>query len=696
METLMVVGISAVLIGLGANAMKDGRNQAGAQGLATVVQEELCRCRQEAMSRRRPVAFMIPSNSGNTPSSGSYYVLDGESVPKVIRRKNLGLDYRGCRMLSATWSGPGSWQLATPEAASKWKSFSVRDWLPTTSQKDYAYIFLPDGSIRTNDLPSKNENYYIVVSSGAQVGSGSAPAGTATVATRPSYFDISSISDTQTISISTAGFVSRNGGLEGSSIGTTSSGFNTADATALSLTPGGGSQPNVFNGDPVITPYQDPSSLPTGTDALLSVDQTLTLEIRATSTTGDQLYCNWTVTTPTTPPNQSTGLGTFSIPNSGRGARMEWDPEATDPSTGKKGAWHAIWTWRPPVDAKPHDKFILQAAVQDGAGGPPRTAAIKNIEVDFPGQILFETNRNGQWDIFSMNVLGGQQKIYIPGARHASANPDGIRMVYNKGGNIYMGFPKDPTRPHLQLTTGGGNSIPSISPNGNLVAYRRGNDIYIKKTTPTSPEKVVANAPQPANGLPIDNEKISWNPIGTILLYSKGDRIWAADIDPNSPGIANNDAMFINTHDAAEVPLCSPSWSPSGRIFFENNFWSPTYDPYVFSIAASPPGGGLTKAATSVASPYSSGTGGYWTRTYGTEQSLVEVDPNGSAWVMETWATVPTSGPQPPPIGDHEIVLWNSAAVASGTDVSLYPWPTVWHICRTPGFENLRPVWMKR
>lgn len=676
LETMVVVGLSAMLMALGASSLRDGRSHASATGLATVVAEELVRCRQEAVVHRRPVAFVVPGSGGASASSEGYFVLEGEASPIVTRRRTFSQDFRGSRLVVASWASSGSWRLMGAAAGSKWAAFNPNDWLPSGYNKDYAYIFMPDGTVRSNDLPTLDNAYPLVVSSGLTIGSASAPAGTAVMGTAPAYFGITAASDVQTILVNSAGFVSRVGGLPGSS-GLTGQvvGFNQNQGVPATITTVASSAPQLL-GEPVITPIQDPNLMPPNTDAVLSKESFLSLETKAVSLTGDQLYCSWTVT-PDPANSVPAEKGIFSMP--GQGGRMEWDANI-DAGAGKKGGWRSVWQWRPPVNAKPKDRFSLQAEVQDLTGSQPKVAQIKHIEVEPPGKVLFETNRTGGWEVWSMDRWGGSPKAYVPNARQAHANREGTRVVYVKNGNIFLAYPQDPAAPHIQLTNYTAApyaSIPALSPNGNLVAFRLGNDIKVMRAfLPATPVQVDTAPPPAATALPPENEKMCWNPSGDTLVYGKSDVLWAAAIAATGSGpVASDQRMYINTHQAIEVPLCGPSWSTSGQIFYENNFFQPTYDPYLFRATAGAPG------PTSVASGFN-----WWTRSYFVEQSAVECDPSGSSLVMETWAPCPA-------IGDREIVLYDTAAIASASDPTLSP--TVRHICRTAGASNMRPTWMK-
>jgi hypothetical protein len=288
---MVVVGLSAMLMALGASSLRDGRSHASATGLATVVAEELVRCRRRRwyivaqwrswfLIRRCQRLFR------------GLFRLRGRGFAHCHQTPNLfsrfsRLKTGGCQL--------GQFRLLAPNGSScrqQMGAFNPNDWLPSGYNKDYAYIFMPDGTVRSNDLPTLDNAYPLVVSSGLTIGSASAPAGTAVMGTAPAYFGITAASDVQTILVNSAGFVSRVGGLPGSS-GLTGQvvGFNQNQGVPATITTVASSAPQLL-GEPVITPIQDPNLMPPNTDAVLSKESFLSFETKAVSLTGDQLYCS--------------------------------------------------------------------------------------------------------------------------------------------------------------------------------------------------------------------------------------------------------------------------------------------------------------------------------------------------------------------------------------------------------------------
>ena len=98
LEIMMVLLILSVFSAIGIQSLHRGKDKAGAQGLAFVISEEMRRTRQEAIARRRPTAFVLPTNNGNSPITRSFYVMDGEYRPRIVRTRNFKTEYAGANI----------------------------------------------------------------------------------------------------------------------------------------------------------------------------------------------------------------------------------------------------------------------------------------------------------------------------------------------------------------------------------------------------------------------------------------------------------------------------------------------------------------------------------------------------------------------------------------------------------------------
>ncbi len=665
-EILICLAIAGMLAVVGFGSYTRARGQAGAQGLAQAMADVFRQARQEAITRRRPVAVMLPSAGGTLGSTSAFYLLEGETLPQVTRVRSFGGEYKGVQLFVGQWSLlPSLAPTLTTTVAmpgSKWSTFNLNNWLPPAYQNDYAFCYLPDGTLRCNGLANFEGNYHVAVCTGLSCTGGAG------------NFTLTQAGSTFTLSLSPAGAVALESGLRGQdgSIATRGSLGAAATAPAPPVSSTALADP-VMLGEPQILPPPDPDVLPPGINATLTRDQFLSLSTQAISPSGHPLYCRWQVAPPVPP----AGPGSYSFP--GNGGRMTWDPKAQ----GGSGAWTTTWQWRPPPTASPNDVYRLQCVVQN-YGGTPVLAQIKEVKVIPPGRVFFETNRSGAPEIWSMNEDGSRQRVYIPGAHHPTANLDGTRLAYVKNAdqNLYLVHPEDPGK-EIQLTFNGGYSVPALSPNGNRLAFRRQNGanygLHVMKVSATgcaSNVTIETDSPLPTPWIRPGTERLGWSKDGTGLLYTKADgSVYKADIGNGgggNPTFSGPAPAYMNTQPSGENPVWNPSWGVNDRIYYSINKTSlgGTYDPYIFYKVAGP--GPLT--------------GWNWGRdSYSLEEIMCERDPAGGDHILAT--------EQPVPIGaDESRIVKIDTTVPMG--FTLGPAPRV-QLTHTPGAYNTRPCWTK-
>ena len=227
--------------------------------------------------------------------------------------------------------------------------------------------------------------------------------------------------------------------------------------------------------------------------------QTVNLEVFAYSPQGVELFARW---------NQEvlagdSANGFFSYPSdelpqadddgntSKEMDRMEYiadyDPAEfpdvvwTNAPTPTGGVFRARWSWTVPLDSDTDDTYHVGVDVQNVQG----TAVIKNPppEPDFEapdsGSVLLEQRINGVWQLVRMNPDGtGREPLSPPGVAEFLPTVDraGDNMAYLQdagGGNTnVMLRPLDGNGPPVRIAGPGNFTSVSISPNGNLVAYR--------------------------------------------------------------------------------------------------------------------------------------------------------------------------------------------------------------------------------
>lgn len=671
--TVVEILVSMAIVGLvtlvGFGSLSRGRSQAGAQGLSMAFADVFRQARQEALARRRPVAVMLPSANGTKANVSAYYILEGEVLPQITRVRDYATEYRGAQAFVGTWplSGASAATLTSTLTmpGSKWSTFNLSNWLPPASANDFAFCYLPDGTLRTNGLKLFDGSYHLAITAGVAY-TGSAP-----------NFQLTKAGSSFTLVLSPAGAVTIESGLasQDGSIETSGS-FSTSPAASPPSTTSLALQNPTFVQEPRIFPQPDPALLPPGINATLTKDQFLSLESVARSPSGHPLYCKWQVVGVVPP----AGPGSYSF--QGNGGRMLWDPLAD----GGNGAWKSIWQWRPPPTAEPNDVYHLQCVVQN-YGGTPLAAQIKDIKIVPPGNVFFETNRSGTPEIWSMNENGSRQQIYLTGASQPSANLDGTRLVFIRGGDIFLQHPVHPGA-EIQLTTGGGFSIPCLSPNGTKVAFRRQNGgnyelrvMRVSSTGYAANALIEANSPTPGPGWlrpgGTDTERLAWSPDGRSLLYTKADgNVYKADIGNGAggnPTFSGPAALYMHCQPSGENPIWNPSWGVNNRIYYSINNTSATalYDPYIF-YANAPATGTI-------------GTWNWGRDSYNLEQIMCERDPGGGNLILTVEQAVPYSNP------DRSQIVKVDTNVPMGFTIG--PPPRV-PLTSTPGY-NTRPCWTK-
>ncbi len=573
LELMLVMALLAVTTMSLLISTRQSVGRATARGLAAVLSEQFRLARQQAVTRQYPVALCFPSNTGTQGHTAAYYVLQGETLPKITDSRDYQGEYPRAAAFIGVWpvsSGTLGRRLPVPGST---PAVDLDAWLPAGSKKDYCFVYQPDGSLVTNDLPSYDGAYHVLVAAGLTSAGAGAPPGAATVSPGPSYFSVSEVGEAYTLTISPGGGVTLVKGVANSTVPERSG------ALALSAPAPPPARPAPTANDPVVeainfSPQPNAATLPPDTDTVIGPDDFVTLESIAHDPDGDQLYCIWNVR-----PLSGTGPGTFSFP--GSQGRMSWDPNYVR-RDGNKGAWRAVWQWRPPPEVTGAERFELVCQVaQEGA--PPITAEIRKIQTLPPGNILFETSRRGIFETFTMRRDGSQQKPLehnMPQSAQPAANTDGTRVVFMSAGDLYL--LRKPLNIAEQLTnTVALENMPALTPTGNMVAFRRGPQVIVMETTAGGRELLVdtvVGAPRRCGVDPTDIDRMSWDPSGTHLLYTKGDRIWKADIDPapTGPALAGGPALFTTATAAAQAAF----WSQDGNTVYYTNHDG---DPYVWT-----------------------------------------------------------------------------------------------------------------
>ncbi len=203
--------------------------------------------------------------------------------------------------------------------------------------------------------------------------------------------------------------------------------------------------------------------------------------------------------------------------------------------------------------------------------------------VDAQAQIAFSSERDGNWEIYVMDVDGGNQQN-LSNNPHADVSPswfpDGKQIAFmsRRDGHVIDGFP---TYEIYAMDADGGNPqnltndphddmSPSWSPDGKRIVFmsrRDGNyEIYVMDADGSNPQNLTNN--------PLNDRNPSWSPDGKQIVFaSRRDghfenelaityEIYVMDADGD-----NQQRLTENRKNDM-----SPSWSPDGkRIAFSSD-----------------------------------------------------------------------------------------------------------------------------
>lgn len=172
--------------------------------------------------------------------------------------------------------------------------------------------------------------------------------------------------------------------------------------------------------------------------------------------------------------------------------------------------------------------------------------------------IAFATDRDGNFEIYKML---GNLTTMVPLTRDPARDlapawsPDGSFIVFvsNRSNPEFDVFRMNADGTGVeQLTRGGANAVPQVSPDGQNVAYQNGRDIYILNLRTRQTRRLTY---EPMNGL-----HPTWSPDGTQLAFATWrngrSEIFTMKVD------GSDQRLLVQTPagDAVE-----PRWSPNGE-----------------------------------------------------------------------------------------------------------------------------------
>ncbi len=508
-ELMVAVVLTTLLLGMGFSGLNKARTSGSSRGLATAVAAEFRLAREKAIAKGSPVAVILPQGVGRSLS-----FLEGDTLPVVTRTVNYAGDYPHGSIAVATYPGPAfDDNLEVPGSKSlEWQG-RLAEWLPTRFARDRVFMFTPNGTVVTNDLPAADGTYRVVVATGMEV----------------SDLQLRSAGEPQTVAVSQTGAVETFGRLLGSSGGVNTSGgpSNAVPAPFLPVVDYTPKKPDI-----VVSRITPPAEMVDGQMVhVLDKGEYLTLEIFAKSGDGRALYAGWkdNPLTKSGSPNIDDFKGAFSVPN-GELERMEFYPEFNVADDGQaadvqKDVWRSVWTWTPPAAAEAGDQYELAVDVTDAKRvEKAKLPDLKPVVISPPGEIVFESDRTGRWQLYTMWADGSRLIRLTKDDHHdyrcASATADGKMIAYQRDNDVWV-MNADGTG---QVRIASNADTPTISPVGNSIAYMQGTEVVVRRldvSSGGSPRRV-ASIRTGVEGAPQGN-RLAYSPNGRWVYFTASD-----------------------------------------------------------------------------------------------------------------------------------------------------------------------------
>jgi prepilin-type N-terminal cleavage/methylation domain-containing protein len=475
LEIMIAVMALAAMAALSLGGLAGQRERATSEGMARVVASELESARVRALKNGYPVAVCFPSENGSTPETQSFYLMDGEVRPAVVHSRQLKGNFPQSRIVNAYW---GAASLPSTDADKK-RAQLMESWLGAKAGKDYALIFLPDGTVTSNDLPLTDGNFRLLVASGATYTAGNLTG--AVFSPTPDLFELTGAFAGQTILVSTSGRIQTIPGvLEPTAVTVLPAQPPTlGDIAELNLPATEASTVPVLKSLEVAPePFLDPK-------ATVQKERNLSLKVSATDEDGDQLFCTWTAVAQ----GSSPGTGFFSLPDR---HPMLWDREA--------GAWISDCTWAPPPQCDVGDTYRLTCIVTDPDGNeiPIEQEILDPVTVIPPGKVVGYNNWAPGPSMYVVNSDGTDFRHIATGGAGGSVSPDGSRVAWRNiedSNNLWVGNLDGTGQKRLTnlathniLWSGDGRYVLSSTSNHPLQAVSAdGSQIIALQSTPSAP-----------------------------------------------------------------------------------------------------------------------------------------------------------------------------------------------------------------
>ena len=395
LELVITIALAAALMGATIVSFRRPTSRANSRGMADQVAEAFRAARNLAMSEQSPVALLVPSPAG-THCSQSVAFLHGEDHPAISRVLDYHREFPHSVLFVGTYPSSSSWSIDPIQAGHSafWETDLINsanakpllNWLGARSDK--IFLFSPDGSIHSNDLPHMGQNYYLVVSQGVIATSSAPPSAGLPVVNQPPYSALAQACDPYTVVVGALGSVEVVAGIPQASAGLT---LSPGDLPLTNVAPA-----PVVASEPVTNPTLTAISFnPAGSaagglgvGATLDPERQVQVSVQAHIATSDDLFCSIACTG--TRPSTGTSLpgGSFSTPGA---KRMYFIPPA--PPLITSGVWVSNWQWNPPPQALAQDRFTFDVTITTRRGGVVTSSgfggASRTVEMFSQGKIFF-------------------------------------------------------------------------------------------------------------------------------------------------------------------------------------------------------------------------------------------------------------------------------------------------------------------
>lgn len=651
-ELMVAMVLTVLLLGMGFTGLNKARTSGSSRGLATAVAAEFRLAREKAIAKGSPVAVVLPEGVGRSLS-----FLEGDTLPAVTRTVNYSGDYPNGAIAVATYPGPAfDDRLEIPGSKSdEWKS-RLPQWLPADFRRDRVFMFTPNGTVVTNDLPAADGTYRVVVATGMSV----------------SGLALEAAGEPQTVAISQTGAVETFGRLLDSSGGVNTSG---APSALVSAPPAPAVDYTTRKPDILVSRITPPAEMVDGELVhVLDKGEYLTLEIFARSGDGRALYSGWkdSPISKLGEPDIEPFKGAFSVPN-GELERMEFYPQYNvagddEPEMLEKDVWRSVWTWTPPAAAEAGDQYELAVDVTDAKRvEKAKLPELPPVVISPPGEIVFESDRTGRWQLYTMWADGSRLMRLTKDDHHdyrcASATADGKMLAYQRGSEVWV-MNVDGTG-QVRIATGA--DTPTISPVGNSIAYMQGTDVVVRRLDASSGSapRRVGSTRTGVEGAPSGN-RIAYSPDGRWVYYTSSDGgavtgcrldFSAGDLGVGAPQTGDG---VPNTVSAKMVGGLSTD--RTGRIYYHADH----NDPYLGQYSVDSTG----KPVGVESSPK------HWRTSVGNDEAYPSVSPKGDLLLFCERAAG----------GPYQIMRLPTNGLAWTTAGSVTP--------LTGEGNNLRPAWI--